>query len=987
MNGRLYFAGDDGVRGRELWQTDGTPQGTVLVRDIYPGLNTDGKPNSSFPSSLVAMNNKLYFTADDGVHGRELWDPPAVEPPTPPTTATVIPGELLVSFRPGVTQAEIARFYADHDLAEKEALDRHARADGPRLRLVSVPAARTEALIPILERDPRVAYAEPNYLITGALQAATPTDPYYVQQTALDNFGQFSSVPDADIDATDAWKVTTGSPDVLIAVMDVGMNYTHPDLVANIWANPFETPGDGIDNDNNGYIDDIHGIDATNGSGDPFWDPAGVKGDHATNVASVIGATPFNESTAGIAWRVGIIPVQVVSDRDTLTTSDMVRAYQYVNYLKNVQGQNIVATNNSYTSGSHYSQAVRDALAALDQPGMNPILHVCGAANDGRDLDADPLYPASYDLDNIVTVAATDWNDHCADWSAFGEPGLVSTRYGATSVDLGAPGYVQVISSAGDPYGFAGFSGTSAAAPHVTGAAALVASAFPGITAAQIKARILGGVDLIGDIGDNALKPTVTNGRLNIANALAGAPTEKDNKAPAAIANLVGTPTGFQSVTLTWTATGDDGPIGRAAFYDVRYSTAPITSRTWDAAVRVLAEPAPKAAGGAESFPVTGLEPGTLYYFAVRARDNMGNQSALSNVAAATTGPARTLFADNIENGANGWSATGLWHPSALRANSPAHAWYYGDEATRTYDTGAANAGTLTSPVLDLRNATHPVLIYRELRSVEDTPLGDYASLQIGTGPNQWATVTQSSFSTAIDPLNFQDLAADLLGWSASVDTAFDTPQWVTRAADLSAYTGQTIQIRFAFDTGNPGYNVYEGWYVDDVNVFDTAPALLATVGQSGAGASHQHLRAAQAQPLLAAALERWQAAGVDTSGLGAIDVRVANLGGTTLGLASGETIWLDDNAAGWGWYVDRTPRSDSEFTRPGDQGERNRMDLLTVLIHKVGHLLDREHAAGGVMAETLAAGSRATPLTCGLPGWIVGLDGLSETSPTGERR
>src|SRR5207302_9808584 len=118
---------------------------------------------------------------------------------------------------------------------------------------------------------------------------------------------------------------------------------------------------------------------------------------------------------------------------------------------------------------------------------------------------------------------------------------------------------------------------------------------------------------------------------------------------------------------------------------------------------------------------------------------------------------------------------------------------------------------------------------------------------------------------------------------------------------------------------------------------------------------------AQQVDALLPEALQRWQAAGVATSGLAGIDVRIVDLGGTTLGLAAGHTITLDDNAAGWGWFVDKTPWEDSEFTTPGNQGEQHRMDLLTVLEHELGHLLGHDHDEGGVMAETLAAGERLT--------------------------
>src|SRR5262249_51747497 len=145
--------------------------------------------------------------------------------------------------------------------------------------------------------------------------------------------------------------------------------------------------------------------------------------------------------------------------------------------------------------------------------------------------------------------------------------------------------------------------------------------------------------------------------------------------------------------------------------------------------------------------------------------------------------------------------------------------------------------------------------------------------------------------------------AAAFLGWSGSVPSGLGVPQWVSRAIDLSAYAGQTIRIRFSFDTEDSHFNDFEGWYVDDVNVFDTAGfPLRASAVAPGNGTTAGSLTLPQAQPLLAEALARWQRAGVDTSALRGIDVRIADLGGLTLGQASGSTIWLDDNAAGWGW-------------------------------------------------------------------------------------
>src|SRR5262249_37843000 len=285
--------------------------------------------------------------------------------------------------------------------------------------------------------------------------------------------------------------------------------------------------------------------------------------------------------------------------------------------------------------------------------------------------------------------------------------------------------------------------------------------------------------------------------------------------------------TTFQSVALTWTATGDDGSTGRAGFYDLRYATAPITKATWETATRVLGEPGPKPSGATESFTVLGLDPSTTYYFALKVRDNMGNESALSDVASATTAAAATLFADNMENGANGWSSSGLWHQSTSRANSPTASWYYGVEATRTYDTGAANSGQLTSPTINLVGAVHPVLSYREWRQVEDVPDFDSAKVQVSTSPNKWDTLSQSAFTTAVVPVNWQNRATAFLGWSGAVPSGLGAPQWVSRAVDLSAYVGQTVRIRFAFGTGDGLFNDFEGWYVDDVKVLDATGSPL----------------------------------------------------------------------------------------------------------------------------------------------------------------
>lgn len=172
---------------------------------------------------------------------------------------------------------------------------------------------------------------------------------------------------------------------------------------------------------------------------------------------------------------------------------------------------------------------------------------------------------------------------------------------------------------------------------------------------------------------------------------------------------------------------------------------------------------------------------------------------------------------------------------------------------------------------------------------------------------------------------------------------------------------GSAWVLEQAFDINNAGRIVGQGTIGGQRHAFLLVSGAALQAESSSAAAVTSPLGLDQVQPLIAAALARWQAAGVDTSGLGNLQVGIADLGGTTLGMASGHTIWLDDNAAGWGWFADATPGGDSEFTTPGDQGEQGRMDLLTVLEHEIGHLLGRDHEAEGVMQHTLTAGTRRT--------------------------
>jgi PKD repeat protein len=287
-----------------------------------------------------------------------------------------------------------------------------------------------------------------------------------------------------------------------------------------------------------------------------------------------------------------------------------------------------------------------------------------------------------------------------------------------------------------------------------------------------------------------------------------------DATPPSPVSNLAATATTNRSVTLAWTATGDDGGAGTAASYDLRYSTEPLTEESFATAFAVQDEPAPRTSGSAESLTVGSLLPGTTYHFALKATDAAGNVSPLSNVAPVTTAPGVVVLRDDFEGGLGGWTVAGangagggsLWHLSPHRVNSPTQAAYYGVEGSRTYNTGYRNHGTLTSGAIDLRGAARPVLSLQHFLQKQASASLDTARLQVSTDAGgTWTT---------------------LAGFPSAV------PRMSRLEADLSAYNRSVVRLRFEFDTVDASANDYEGWVVDDVMI--TADGLGPVAAPGG---------------------------------------------------------------------------------------------------------------------------------------------------------
>ena len=402
--------------------------------------------------------------------------------------AAAVPGELIVRFDAGL------------DAADRRRIRERARAEfgqalpGAGLQVVNLGSGDSlHAAEARFEREKGVLYAEPNVY----RRASRPADgPYFDQLWALQNSGQtlvgVTGTSDADPDAVEAWDLTTGSADVTVAIVDSGIDTTHPDLSANAWTNPGETgsgrEANGRDDDGNGLVDDRRGWDWSDGDGDP----ADANG-HGTHVAGTVGARGGNGTgTAGVSWNVRLMPLRVLDRYGSGTLDDVVGAYAYA-------ARNGARVVNMSFGGNRFSRAEYDAIRSASE-----VLFVAAAGNNGQDSDVAPAYPCAYDLDNVVCVAASDQRDALAGFS----------NYGARSVDLAAPGVNVLSTQPGAAYGYA--DGTSMATPHVTGAAALVLARRPAASPSDVKGALLGSVDP----GSSLVGKTVTGGRLNVRTAL-----------------------------------------------------------------------------------------------------------------------------------------------------------------------------------------------------------------------------------------------------------------------------------------------------------------------------------------------------------------------------------------------------------------------------------------------------------------------------------
>ncbi len=547
---------------------------------------------------------------------------PRTVPPPVHRKAEFVPGELLVRFRPGEAAAQtkskmqLSVFSGGRSLrVEINWFGGSDLVEGLKLARVS-PDATLDA-IKALRARPDVLYAEPNYI---RHFDAVPNDTFYASQWPLKNPPPNGG---GGISAEAAWDTTTGSQNVVVGVIDSGIDTDHRDLKDNIFVNTAEVPGNNVDDDGNGFIDDVNGWDFIHNDRTVF--DSAADDFHGTHVAGIIGARGNNSiGIAGVNWNVQLMPLKAIGPQGG-TDSILIETYKYAKMMRQ-RGVNLRVLNNSY-GGQAFSQGLFDAIKELGDAG---ILFVAAAGNDTLNNDSVPHFPASCDLPNVISVAASNQSGFFA---------LEFSNRGSQTVHLAAPG-VGVLSTT--PHGYSGeglvaantdpdgstysiFDGTSMAAPHVTGAAVLAVTANPGISLQKLRSALLFGVDESGVF----FSRTITGGRFN-ANRTIQLALENDAAPPAVAPEFGINSQNGRNVIVFWRTAGDDGMTGRASLEEFLF-----TDSTTGEVFR-LNQAVPALPGVSTSRTLILPFGHTSGQLSLRTTDNVGNTSIASvNVTAA----------------------------------------------------------------------------------------------------------------------------------------------------------------------------------------------------------------------------------------------------------------------------------------------------------------------------------------------------------------
>lgn len=570
---------------------------------------------------------------------RRLLDAP--REPTKKTRLNAVPGEILVRFRPGSKGRQLGRQVVAEKTGRQIPMSVESAGTAAEiiegLRVAIVNPAETSNAIAALRARPDVIYAEPNYIRKAFV---VPNDPRYPEMWGLNNTGQRATfagnpgTPGNDIRAEQAWAIMTGSRNVVVGVIDTGIDINHVDLQNNIWTNPGEIAGNGVDDDGNGLVDDIHGWDFAHNDAsvfdytEPTYPPSnsytGDLDDHGTHVAGTIGAVGNNGiGVTGVNWQVSLMSLKFLTDDGSGSSLDLLKALGYAKTMKQLwdssggtKGANIRVLNNSY-GGIAFSQLELDAIRQLSGVG---VLFVVAAGNEDVPNDLYPVYPSSYISPNLISVAASRGGGTKASFSNWGEG----------TVNVTAPGEYILSTTPKNTYDFA--NGTSMAAPHVSGIAALVCALEPNITLPELRSVMMYSGYAAPWQFNNVL-PISTGRAVDANRALQSVgSTDADVTAPGAVNNFTAQiQDTFPQYQLLWQATGDDGNVGRVTAYEVRFSESSLTAANFDLATP-LPGPVPMDPGFTQFVTVRVPWRHPSGFIGVRAVDDAGNKGPISQV-------------------------------------------------------------------------------------------------------------------------------------------------------------------------------------------------------------------------------------------------------------------------------------------------------------------------------------------------------------------
>ncbi|HUR56329.1 MAG TPA: S8 family serine peptidase [Opitutaceae bacterium] len=636
------------------------------------------------------------------------------------------------------------------------------------LQVIELPAGMpAQTALNLLKQTKEIAYAEADHVLK--LQSTTPSDVRFGsgELWGLHNTGLYGGTPGADIKAPEGWDIRTSAPNVIVALVDSGVRMTHQDLAPNLWTNPGEIPGNGIDDDRNGVIDDVHGYNAWAENGDPTDDLG-----HGTHVAGTIGAAGNNGvGVVGVAWKVQLMVTKFTDPTGNGTISDAIECIDYVRRM----GAQVI--NASWGATWFDSAALRDAIASARDAGI--IFVTVSSNGQGGNNDTTPVYPAGYDLDNIVVATATDRNDQLAFFA----------NYGPRSVDLGAPGYNIFSTWNGSDTDYAYYDGGSMAVAHVTGAVALVRAHFPGEDYRKIIQRVLSGTDPLPSLAGK----TTTGGRLNLFKALGGsmAPPTVSVAATDAAAAEAGTDPAVFTITRTGATTAPlsilsalGGTAANGSDYQTLRGT--VTIPAGAAAAAVTVQPI-------DDTQFEGSETVTLTLSAA-ATYTTGTASATATIADNDAAPLPTVsVAATDPNAAEAGPDSATFTVTRTGATTAALSVSFTLGGTATNGTDYQTLAT--SVVIPAGAASATVVV----RPIDDTAVEDSETVVLTLAANAAYAISGPSSATATIADNDKAASLPTVSISASIPLTIEMGLWNGQfTISRTGNTAQALTVRLA---------------------------------------------------------------------------------------------------------------------------------------------------------------------------------------------